>query len=71
MQDYLNIKEAAKKLGFSEGGLRRIASRGDIPCLRIGAGERPRYRFIPEQIEKWSHQQTRVSGFDPREWGKL
>lgn len=41
----LNTKQLAEALGLSEGHVRWLAGRGEIPVYRVGAGQRPHYRF--------------------------
>lgn len=49
----LSLSEAAEFLGFSEGGLRRILARGDIPARKVGR----RWLLSRPVLEKWAEGQ--------------
>ncbi len=60
----LNLKQAADFLNLHPETLRRLASRGIVPCKRIGEGPKPIYRFIQQKLEGWLGQEPPF--VDPR-----
>lgn len=53
----LNLKQAAELLLMHPETLRRMAKKGDVPCVRKGEGaKQPRYRFIQEKLVEWMSQ---------------
>lgn len=45
----LTLRQVARVLGTTEGGVRALVVRGDLPAIRVGA----RLRITPEALEKW------------------
>jgi excisionase family DNA binding protein len=42
-------QEVAAFLRLNEQTVRRMAARGDLPCVRVGGG----LRFVPSDITRW------------------
>lgn len=46
----LTAAEAAAAVGVSSVTIRRWASTGELPAVRLGPGERARYRIRPDDL---------------------
>ena len=48
----LCTRDVALFLGVHEQTVRRMAGRGELPCVRVGS----RLRFVPSDITRWVRQ---------------
>jgi excisionase family DNA binding protein len=49
----LGIKEAAEYVGLSPNYIRRLIGLKEFPYRNISKGERPVFKFEPEELDQW------------------
>lgn len=54
--DYLDIQEAARRLGISERTLRRHVRGGTVPHVYLGPNGGPPLRFPADLLDEWLRQ---------------
>lgn len=58
LKKLLTVKEVMALLGVSRSWLYDAATRGALPCIRLGG----MLRFDPDQLEQWLRQLRRPGG---------
>ena len=49
----LGIKEAAEYVGLSPNYIRRLIALGEFPYRNISKGDRPVFKFEPDELDQW------------------
>ena len=57
----IGIKEAAEYVGLSPNYIRRLIARGEFPYRDISRGERPVFKFEPDELNQWIKSQPGMS----------
>lgn len=56
--NFMTVKETAKKLGVTPQTLHLWRKNGHGPvAVKLGSEKRPRYAYVPEDIDEWIRQQ--------------
>lgn len=56
MEGLLGVKNAAKFLGFSKAKLYDMASKGEVPCFKLGG----KWKFDPTALKKWWEEESLI-----------
>jgi excisionase family DNA binding protein len=56
MKTYISVNELAERLNLSPWSVRHMASKGEIPALKI----RRKWRFDPDRVQRKLEKQTTI-----------